>query len=242
MSRIFKVQVNIDDMCAELDTIRQDQYGEWLMGFRAGCRGRVPDGIDGPMLRGAEFGLSCHKSAADFHASQAERGRKSVESRKASYGTAQPNAARTPLERGSNTVQAPLEPLHTEPKSEPSAELSSIQYPVESNQQPETIERVAKAPRARFVPPSVDEVRDYCQERGNAVDPERFVTYYESVGWMIGKRKIVSWKACVRTWEAKDKERKLECATVEKFPSSERVKWCLGLTDIEPDDDWNGGR
>jgi hypothetical protein len=142
--------------------------------------------------------------------------------------------------RGSTMVQPNLNHGSTEPQ--PNLNLSNIQYPIENTQQPETIDRVAKAPSARFVPPSVDEVREYCQERANAVDPERFVTYYESVGWMIGKRKIVSWKACVRTWEVKDKARKAEFTPVEKLPSTERAKWCLGLTDIEPDDDWNGGR
>lgn len=57
----------------------------------------------------------------------------------------------------------------------------------------------------RFVPPSVDEVRDYCQERGNNVDPQRFVDYYSSNGWMVGKTKMKDWKAAVRTWEQREK-------------------------------------
>lgn len=51
------------------------------------------------------------------------------------------------------------------------------------------------------IPPTVDEVRAYCIERGNNVDPERFVDYYTSKGWMIGKNKMKDWKAAVRTWE-----------------------------------------
>ena len=57
----------------------------------------------------------------------------------------------------------------------------------------------------RFVPPTVDEVRDYCQERGNMVDPQRFVDYYSSNGWMVGKTKMKDWKAAVRTWEQREK-------------------------------------
>ncbi len=53
----------------------------------------------------------------------------------------------------------------------------------------------------RFIPPTIDEVRDYCFERGNSVDPERFVDYYSSNGWMVGKNKMKDWKAAVRTWE-----------------------------------------
>lgn len=53
----------------------------------------------------------------------------------------------------------------------------------------------------RFVPPSVDEVRAYCQERGNNVDPEKFVDYYTSNGWRVGKNPMKDWRAAVRTWE-----------------------------------------
>ena len=61
----------------------------------------------------------------------------------------------------------------------------------------------------RFKPPTVDEVRAYCQERGNFVDPESFINFYESKGWMVGSNKMKDWKAAVRTWESKDKKRGL---------------------------------
>lgn len=57
-----------------------------------------------------------------------------------------------------------------------------------------------------FVPPTVDDVIAYCQERNNGVDAVRFVSYYESVGWKVGKNKMKDWKAAVRTWERKDGE------------------------------------
>lgn len=52
-----------------------------------------------------------------------------------------------------------------------------------------------------FTPPSVDQVKEYCLERNNNVDPEAFVSFYESKGWMVGKNKMKDWKAAVRTWE-----------------------------------------
>lgn len=58
-----------------------------------------------------------------------------------------------------------------------------------------------------FVPPTVEEVRAYCQERNNSVDPVTFVNFYESKGWMIGKNKMKDWKSAVRTWEQKDKDK-----------------------------------
>ncbi len=60
----------------------------------------------------------------------------------------------------------------------------------------------------RFIPPTVDEVRDYCFERGNSIDPQRFVDYYTSNGWMVGKNKMKDWKAAVRTWEQKEGQSK----------------------------------
>lgn len=60
---------------------------------------------------------------------------------------------------------------------------------------------IIKDNNKRFIPPTVDEVNEYCVERNNNIDPEQFVNYYESKGWMIGKSKMKSWKAAVRTWE-----------------------------------------
>ena len=58
-----------------------------------------------------------------------------------------------------------------------------------------------KPTRARFIPPTVEEVKEYCSERKNKVDAERFVDYYTSNGWCVGKNKMKDWKAAVRTWE-----------------------------------------
>lgn len=53
----------------------------------------------------------------------------------------------------------------------------------------------------RFIPPTVEEVAAYCRERRNGVDPRRFVDFYVSKGWMVGKNKMKDWKAAIRTWE-----------------------------------------
>jgi hypothetical protein len=52
-----------------------------------------------------------------------------------------------------------------------------------------------------FKKPTVDDINDYCLERKNNVDAETFFDFYESKGWMVGKNKMKSWEACVRTWE-----------------------------------------
>ena len=58
----------------------------------------------------------------------------------------------------------------------------------------------------RFVPPTVDDVKEYCRERNNNVNPDSFVNFYESKGWKVGKEPMKDWKAAVRTWEQRDRE------------------------------------
>ena len=56
----------------------------------------------------------------------------------------------------------------------------------------------------RFVKPTVEEVRAYCKERNNNVDAEKFISHYDSNGWMVGKTSMKDWKGAVRTWEKND--------------------------------------
>ena len=57
-----------------------------------------------------------------------------------------------------------------------------------------------------FKKPTLEEVAAYCLERNNKVNAENFIDFYESKGWMVGKNKMQNWKACVRTWEKKEKQ------------------------------------
>lgn len=63
-----------------------------------------------------------------------------------------------------------------------------------------------KNTRASFVPPTVDEVREYCESRNNGIDAEEFVAFYESKGWLVGKTKMANWKMAVITWEKSRKK------------------------------------
>lgn len=71
-----------------------------------------------------------------------------------------------------------------------------------------------KKPAKRFIPPTVDEVAEYCRERGNGIDPEYFVDSYIAKDWMIGKNKMKDWKATVRTWEKNEVNRRARAPTV----------------------------
>ena len=67
-------------------------------------------------------------------------------------------------------------------------------------------DRIEERKRSNFSPPSLDEVKNYCLTRKNNIDSERFIDFYESKGWMIGKNRMKDWQAAVRTWENRNKE------------------------------------
>ncbi|MCD8382816.1 MAG: helix-turn-helix domain-containing protein [Clostridiales bacterium] len=56
-----------------------------------------------------------------------------------------------------------------------------------------------------FAPPTAEQVRQYCAEHAYAIDPERFVDYYEARGWMLGKTGMKSWQAAVRNWSRRER-------------------------------------
>ena len=70
-----------------------------------------------------------------------------------------------------------------------------------------SLEKEKDKKRKRFTPPPVEEVRAYCKERNNGIDPQQFVDFYTANGWTQGRGKpIKDWRAAVRTWEARDKQ------------------------------------
>lgn len=58
----------------------------------------------------------------------------------------------------------------------------------------------------KFVPPSVEEIREYLTEKGYRFDPEDFHAFYESKGWMVGKNKMKNWKAACTTWHKRKRQ------------------------------------
>ena len=69
----------------------------------------------------------------------------------------------------------------------------------------DSIESSAKG-TTRFKPPTFEEVKAYCEERKNGIDPQHFIDYQESRGWVLSNgKKMVDWKATIRTWEQRNK-------------------------------------
>jgi len=66
-------------------------------------------------------------------------------------------------------------------------------------------ERLTARSAPAALSPSVEDVKAYCEERGNGIDPRMFFDYYAARGWMTGSVPVRDWKALVRTWELRER-------------------------------------
>lgn len=102
----------------------------------------------------------------------------------------------------------PITAFMPAPKSAPSKPVPENPLPPVEPEKPKR--------EKKFVPPTVEEVRAYCESRKNNIDAETFVAFYESKNWMIGKNKMKDWKSAVITWEKHEKERSAAQTTYQK--------------------------
>ncbi len=87
-------------------------------------------------------------------------------------------------------------------------EANSVQF---SSTQPNSVQNKSKergkkrpSPKKKFTEPSVSEVEAFAQEENLRVDAQRFVNYYASIGWKVGKNPMKDWRAAVRAWARKE--------------------------------------
>jgi len=66
-----------------------------------------------------------------------------------------------------------------------------------------------------IIPPTLEMVAQYCNERNNFVNPEKFIAFYESNGWKVGKNKMKNWQAAVITWEGNNFSKQRKISTTE---------------------------
>lgn len=64
-----------------------------------------------------------------------------------------------------------------------------------------------KEPVKKFIPPTLEQVKEYAKAHFPELDCEQFISFYQAKGWMIGKNKMKDWEACVRTWKRMSNER-----------------------------------
>ena len=94
---------------------------------------------------------------------------------------------------------------------------SPTQAEADADAEKETGNKADKPTHTRFAPPTIGQVTEYCTSKGYSVDPERFVDYYTSNGWMVGKNKMKDWKAAVRNWERTEPKKAESSFDVDDF-------------------------
>lgn len=64
-----------------------------------------------------------------------------------------------------------------------------------------------KRKKKKFTPPSLLEIQEYITLKNYSVNAEKFLNFYESKGWMVGKNKMTNWKAAVGNWASDAKQK-----------------------------------
>ena len=150
--------------------------------------GYALDGIE-PELNGiAKAIFLLVKPQIDANNTRYENGKKG--------GKAKGNQNVTETEPNSNQNETKTEPKPNQDvtETEPNENVN-VNVNVNENDLKENIKRKV------FTKPTAEEVKAYCDERKNNIDADKFIDFYESKGWLIGKNPMKDWKACVRTWE-----------------------------------------
>lgn len=107
--------------------------------------------------------------------------------------------------------------------------IPSTVYPDKDSIDKDSIGKVNSI--GRFAPPTLEEVQEYITEKGYNIDAERFIDFYQSKGWMVGKNKMKDWKAAVRTWSKDTRQNTTSKTTMNNFTSSDTTEEDL--------DDWS---
>lgn len=77
---------------------------------------------------------------------------------------------------------------------------------------------------SKFIKPTIEEIKNYCLERNNKVDVNRFYDFYESKGWKVGNQPMKDWKACIRTWEQRIKDNKKDASVPKWFDEETKLQ------------------
>jgi hypothetical protein len=112
---------------------------------------------------------------------------------------------------------------------------SCIQRKEEQRRETERKDSARKVSTTQFIPPTVEEVRSFCEERGSLVEAQEFIDFYAAKGWMMGKTPMKDWKAACRNaekWERWQKGNQRASKEVgAKSQNAERFKADMGRLD-----------
>lgn len=127
--------------------------------------------------------------------------------------------------RACSSIHEHTEECSPMPNDAQNATLPNLTLPIKKDTSPSKDGSVSKESKA-FHKPTFDEVKAYCEERNNGVDPQRFIDYYETRNWIpSGSRtQMKDWKAAVRTWEKNSSN------------SSQKTNQHKDYSDVKPED------
>jgi DNA-binding transcriptional MocR family regulator len=102
-----------------------------------------------------------------------------------------------------------------EPVTQPVNQPSTNRQPSVTNKNDKN-DKKRERERTPFQKPTVEEVKIYCDENTFSVDAEKFVDYYSSKGWLVGKSPMKDWRAAVRNWMRSDTQRNAPAPVVQR--------------------------
>ena len=70
-----------------------------------------------------------------------------------------------------------------------------------------------KSAEPKFVPPTLDEVREHIAAKGYTFDAEHFWSFYTAKGWRVGSHVMKSWHAACTTWQ-KNCDQREKCEAI----------------------------
>ena len=110
------------------------------------------------------------------------------------------NTLRTPSEHPQNTLRTPSEQEYNNGNNVNNVNNGNKESGAEKN---------APVKQKRFTPPTFQEASDYFFEKcGDSSEAQKFIDFYQSKDWFVGKNKMKDWKAAIRNWVSRNKEKR----------------------------------
>jgi hypothetical protein len=97
----------------------------------------------------------------------------------------------------------------TEPKPRHNQDITKVEPNVNDNVNVNVNNNVNDNKKKRFIKPTIEDIK----KEFPTFNPESFLNYYESNGWMVGKNKMANWNASVKNWIAKDYNQQTQVIT-----------------------------
>ena len=112
--------------------------------------------------------------------------------------------ARTRGSKGGRPKAKPEVSENEKPEVSKSAKPEVSEKTDKTESQTNTNQTNTNKKEGRFTPPTLEQVREHCSDKGYTFDPEAFYAFYESKGWKVGRNPMKSWTAACVTWQKRE--------------------------------------